>query len=101
MSADAALVSQAIVVWTGWGSSSWPSCDDGRLVERFGVDQALDLVPSVRRLTDEFYESDAKYVAADHAEMGEIASRRFHDLHPEISDEAVRALAWCYTYDYK
>lgn len=101
MSADASLVSQAIVVWTGWGSASWPSRDDARLVERFGVDQALDLVPSVRQLKEEFYESEAEYVAADLAEMGGMASRRFRELHPEISDDAVRALAWCYTYDYK
>jgi hypothetical protein len=40
-------------------------------------------------------------VAKDLVEMGAIASAQFRQKHPEISDEAIRALAWCYTYDYK
>jgi len=33
--------------------------------------------------------------------MAELASAEFARKHPEISAEAIRALAWCYTFDYK
>jgi hypothetical protein len=101
VNADDPLVSQAIVSWTGFGAASWPSPDDARLVERFDREQAMDLIPIVRKLYDEFYQSDARYVASDLAEMGRLASRRFSELHPEIAHDAVRALAWCYTFDHK
>ncbi|HTP28730.1 MAG TPA: hypothetical protein VMK12_24105 [Anaeromyxobacteraceae bacterium] len=35
------------------------------------------------------------------AGMGQAAGERFKRIHPELSEDAVRALSWCYTYDYK
>jgi hypothetical protein len=58
-------------------------------------------MPLVRELEDDFYESDARQVAAGLPEMAELASAEFARKHPEISAEATQALAWCYTYDYK
>jgi hypothetical protein len=100
VSADVTLVSQAIVVWTGWARPH-----DRHATMRGSLSGSAPTGRwtwyNVRRLKEEFYESDAKYVAADLAEMGDMVSRRFGELHPEISDDAVRALAWCYRYDYK
>ena|SRR5215469_18108742 len=101
MSVDAALVSDAIVVWTGWGDTSWPARDNARLVHRFGSQLAADLVPRIRQLEDDFYASDARFTVADLAEMGMVAASQFRQRHPETSEDAVQALAWCYTYDYK
>jgi hypothetical protein len=47
---DPALVSDAVVWWTGWGRKSWPSRDDDAVVERFGEDAALDILPAVKGL---------------------------------------------------
>lgn len=58
---SAAEISEAIIVWTGWGDSNRPARDELRLVERFGEDRARDLLPTLRRLEDEFYESDARF----------------------------------------
>ena len=38
---------------------------------------------------------------ADLSEAGMQAASEFRALRPEVSDEAVDALAWCYTYDWK
>jgi hypothetical protein len=98
---DASLVSQAIVIWTGWGQATWPVRDEARVVKRFGVDTAADLLPRIRELAREFYSSDARDVIADLKEMGDVAAGEFRRAHPELSDEAVQALVWCYTYDNK
>lgn len=101
MRSDASLVSEAIVVWTGWGQNAWPSRDEARLVERFGASTTADLLPRIRELEDDFYASNARFTVSDLGEMGHVAADQFRETHPEISDNAVRALAWCYTYDYK
>ena len=98
---DPALLSEAIVIWTGWGSTIEPWRDEKRLVDRFGSEMAAELLPAIRRLDDEFYESDARDKVAGLKEMGDVAAQEFRQRHPEISDEAVEALAWCYTFDYK
>ena len=98
---DANRVSDAIVVWTGWGRTSWPRRDEAQLVEHFGADKAPDLMRTVSRLVAEFYESDAHLTVADLVEVGNAAAARFRGSHPELTDDAVDALTWCYTFDYK
>lgn len=97
---DPKVISEAIIVWTGWGTHPIPVRDESLLVERFG-EQAVDLLPVIKALEDDFYASDARHTAADTREMGEVASAQFRKLHPELTGDATRALAWCYTFDYK
>jgi hypothetical protein len=92
---------EAVVVWTGTGTKSWPARHESLLVERFGSELASELMPKVRALSDDFYRSEARLVAHDLTEMADAASQEFRRIHPEVSDEAVQALAWCYTFEYK
>jgi hypothetical protein len=101
MGVDSRVVSDAVVVWTGFGSAPSPSRDEQRLTDRYGRELSRELLPALKSLEDEFYSSDAKTNAPTLVAMGEQASAAFRVLHPEISDEAVRALAWCYTFDFK
>ncbi len=94
-------LSRAVIVWTGFGLGPTPSRSGDRLIEEFGCDAALDLLPRVTALEDSFYMSDARLTAPDLDSMGITASAEFREIHPELSPLAVRALAWCYTYDYK
>jgi hypothetical protein len=94
-------VGEAIVVWSGWGRSSWPARNDEALTNHFGRDVAAKLLPIIRELEDDFYLSDARNTASDLAEMASIASQQFMTKHPDLPEDAVRALAWCYTFDYK
>jgi hypothetical protein len=94
-------VGEAIVVWSGWGRDSHPSRNDDALVERFGVEFARKILPVVRELENDFYESDARFTAADLVEMARVSAEQFMKKHPEVPDRAVRAFAWCYTFDYK
>jgi hypothetical protein len=94
-------LSDAIIVWTGFDEYAWPQRSAERLAGRFGAEAADALVPQIVELEDEFYASDARHVAGDLAEMGAMASARFRELHPEITECAIQALAWCYTFDYK
>jgi hypothetical protein len=98
---SAEAVSDALVVWTGWGRTSWPKRDERRLAEVFGEAMAVELLPLVRRLEEEFYESDTRFTAPDLRSMRNDAKARFRDLHPELSEGAIKALAWCYTFDHR
>lgn len=101
MAMDAGLVTRAIVVWLGWGRAAWPDRNEASLVAEFGTDVAVDVLPEVRRLERDFYASDARRVAADLSTMGDQAAAEFRARHPEIGAEAVEALAWSYTFDYR
>jgi hypothetical protein len=94
-------VAEAIMVWCGWGRSSWPSRKDESIVKHFGKAAAAKLLPIVQELERDFYSTDARRRASDIAEVGRIASEQFRAKHPDAPEDAVRALAWCYTYDFK
>ncbi len=92
---------EAVMLWTGYGRAMWPSRDDAVVVARFGAEAASELLPALKSLIDEFYRSDARFAAADLVEMGRMASEEFKAAYPQVADEVLRALEWCYTFDYK
>jgi len=100
MELDAELTG-AVVLYTGWGQKPYPAREGDRIIEAFGHDRGLDLIPKVHRLEDDFFESDARFTTDDLAEMGKKAAYDFRKAHPEIGGAAVEALAWCYTFDFK
>ena len=92
---------EAVMVWTGFGLAMSPRRDDTAVVARFGAEAAAELLPAIKSLMDEFYRSDARFAAADLVEMGRMASEEFKAAYPQVADEVLRALEWCYTFDYK
>jgi len=98
---DAGTLSAAIVAWTGYGRVSWPRHDARALVALFGEEATIELLPRLRELEDDFYTSDARHCAPDAKTMGEMAAADFAARHPELTAAAVKAFAWCYTFDYK
>jgi hypothetical protein len=98
---DSPVFTEAFLVWTAYGQDMMPRHDDASVVSRFGAEAASELLPAIRSLMDEFYLSDAKYTAADLVEMGEMATQEFKAKHPEVADEVLKALAWCYTFDFR
>lgn len=98
---DGSILTRAVVFWTGWGRATWPDRDDDKLIAEYGDDVGLDLVQAVHRLEDDFYSSNARFTEDNLALMGEHAAAEFRDRHPEIGEDGVQALTWCYTYDYK
>jgi hypothetical protein len=78
---DARLLSRAIASWTGYENSFEPCRDGWRVVNRFGPEEAARLLPRVEHLERELFA------------FGPVV---FRSTHPELSEEAKRALEWCY-----
>ncbi len=98
---DAATLSKAVVLWSGWRDAARPLRDRSRLVPAFGQDRADELMSQIREIADEFYASDARFVATDLGDMAHRAIKDFRQRRADLSEAALQALAWCYTWDYK
>jgi hypothetical protein len=94
-------LTEAIVLWSGRGESSWPRRETDVLTAWYGQDVGRELAQKVLQLANEFYGSDARLVEGDLVAMGELAAAQFRARHPEIGEAGVEALAWCYMYDHK
>ena len=91
---------EAFLVWTAWGKNIMPRRDDSLVIAHFGAEVASKLLPAIKAMMDEFYTSDAKYTAANLEEMGVKAIGEFKAKHPDVADDVLKALAWCYTFDF-
>ena len=80
-SEGAAAISEALVIWIGWGYHFYPKHDEARLVEQVGSLRAAELMPTLRALWEEFFDSHARDKVADLAEMADAAAARFRGLH--------------------
>ena len=98
---SAETLSEAIVAWTGYGVTSYPMRGERRVVEQFGVEAAVELVPLIVALEKDFYRSTAHRTVPGLAEMVAQAASEFRQRHPDLSDDAVKAFAWCYSWDWK
>jgi len=58
-------------------------------------------LPIIKALEDDFYSTDANFVADNLQEMGKVASEQFRRKYPNIADEIIDAFEWCYTFDFR
>lgn len=94
-------LAEAVAIWTGWGISQSPRRNDALVAAHFGKDLAAQLLPMVKSLADDYYSSDARFLAADMQEMEMMAEEDFRKKHPDVEDSIVRAFSWCYTFDFR
>lgn len=98
---EAREIVEAVLCWTGWGRETIPRREDSLLIERFGPTLGARLLLVVKSLEEDFYSSDARFIAEDLPEMERLSSEQFRDKHPDAPEEIVTAFAWCYSYDFK
>jgi hypothetical protein len=97
----AAELSEALKLWTGYDTSSWPKRDDAAIKSTFGTQKAEEVLAELRAIERDFYRYKAHAEAETLAEAGAGAKEEFRRLHPELPNLISDIFAWCYTYDYK
>lgn len=98
---DAAVLARGMSLWTGWGSRSHPTLDDEAVIDAFGDADGQEVLAQLAELRSEFYATDAHTAAISLAALGDRAADEFRAKHPDVPDDVVAALRWCYTYDYR
>ena|SRR5437773_7362322 len=95
------LLSRAVIVYV-WGSHGqpWPSRHPDAVKDRFGG-EAAELLPRVEGIEREMHQDPRQWFAADEATTGGRVSQALRSRHPELTDEAIEALAAQFTYSYR
>jgi hypothetical protein len=87
-------LSRAVVLFLGFGSSSFPKRDSDRLVKDFGSTEGTAMDTRVRALIDESDRIEFDWSKHSLGSAADEAGRILHERHPELSDEAIGALGW-------
>jgi hypothetical protein len=92
-------LSAAIIAFLGKGESSLPRADDDAISASPADRPAL--VADVRAVVAECLAIDPDWSTHTLAEGGRVARSAMAQRHPELSSEALDALAWAYTYNWR
>jgi hypothetical protein len=94
-------VSSALCAYLGAGKFSYPSPLASRIREVFGEPAATELEKRVMELVDESFAIAIDWNEHSLASAGEHVRATMRARHPDLSPEAIEALVWNFTYNWR
>lgn len=98
---SAADLDRAVVVFLGFGVAAFPQRDRAGLERAFGAAAAQELAARVEALLAEVGRFEVDWSAHSLASACERLVSSLRARHPELSEAALRALAWQFSYSWK
>ncbi|NYE21213.1 hypothetical protein [Microbacterium immunditiarum] len=96
-----ARVSQAIVEYLAKGRSPFPKSDEDAVIAFAGGAEPEALLAHVKGLTGEMMSIEVDWSARTLSEGGREAQRIMAERHPELGQNALEALYWMFTYNWR
>ena len=96
--ASADQISEAIVIYTGFGKSSFPRARGNDPVVRSGAEAGAELKQQILSLLEELAQPVDMPEKRSRRSMTEIAIDSFRPRHPELDEQALKALAWTFSF---
>jgi len=94
-------LSMAVLVYLGVGISAFPTRLPDTLAQYVGSVRAEALQGRVEALRKETVLAPSEWMTGDLGEIGRVYEARMRKAHPELSEDAIKALAWDFTYSIK
>ena len=101
MFVDPKDLSRAIVVGLGYGTEPAPGYAPERLASEFGAQRAGELQPLVAALLAELAKLPVEWSAHTLESAARWAHTEMQRRHPQLSEAALQALEWKFSYDWR
>ncbi|MBS1905237.1 MAG: hypothetical protein JST33_01450 [Actinobacteria bacterium] len=95
------LLSQAVIVFLGKGRSAFPRSDEQAVVLLAESAHAEGLVGRVRTVISDLMAVEVDWSTHTLSEGGDEAERVMRASHPELTADALAALRWMFTYNWR
>lgn len=91
-------INEALVLYTGFGSSPFPRAKTPQLVARFGPSHGAELKERIVGLLEELQQPVEGLEKRSKKSVTERAIEQLSPRHPELDELGLRALAWTYAF---
>jgi hypothetical protein len=91
-------INEALVLYTGFGSSPFPRAKTPFLVQRFGEAEGAELKQRILGLLEELQQPVEGLEKRSKKSLTERAIEQLRPRHPELDDSGLKALAWTYSF---
>ena len=96
-----ANINEAILMYVGYGTDTYPKEDRHRLIARFGSMIGSQLATEVELLLQELEAIKPDWNTQTLEVGSALAVRELSKNHPELDDRAVAALKWTFSWWWK
>jgi len=90
--------SRGVLLYRGYKTSSFPTWNYAALVKEFGADIAECLLSYIENISHEVDSLELDWEKSPSA-AADITYREISTRHPELSEEALRAIVWNSSYN--
>lgn len=94
-------LSEAVVLCTGYGVTQTPALNSAKLAEIYGQQKGAELFNDVLRLTNEAAQIQIDWLNSDLEAAGKTVHVEMHNRYPQLDSQALDAIAWKFTYDWR
>jgi hypothetical protein len=91
-------INEALVLYTGFGSSPFPRAKTPHLMQRFGEAEGAELKQRILSLLEELQQPVDGLEKRSKKSLTERAIDQLHPRHPELDEAGLKALAWTYSF---
>ena len=91
-------INEALVLYTGFGSSPFPRAKTPTLVARFGDAEGAELKQRIAGLLEELQQPVEGLEKRSKKSLTERAIEQLSPRHPELDESGLKALAWTYSF---
>ena len=94
-------LSQAMVLYLGFGVEISPSSNQQKVISVYGAEKAASLIEDVMAIIDETNHVTVDWSKVDLAGAGQLVRDVMHKAHPNLDGAALDAIAWKFTFDWR
>ncbi|MBL0319044.1 MAG: hypothetical protein IPP74_07125 [Alphaproteobacteria bacterium] len=94
-------LSRALIIFIGYGISSSPTRNSIKIIEEFGPAEGERLLYSIKIVFEEVGRINVDWSKNTLESAGKIARAHVQEIHPDLSEEALQAIEWKFTFDWK
>ncbi len=94
-------LSRAVVLFLGAGVSSFPAINPARLIQEFGDARGVELGVEVAAFLDELGRIEVDWTVHNLQSATEMAEQRMAARHANLTDEAIKALGWKFSFGWR
>lgn len=91
-------INEALLIYTGFGAASFPRARTPQLVSRFGEEEAQTLKMRILELMQEMQQPVVIEGKRSKKSVTEQAIEQLRPRHPELDEQALKALAWTFAF---
>ena len=94
-------LSNAMLLYTGYGKSSFPIWDRSEVEAVYSPVEAVELVRTVEDIIAETNSIKVDWESVSLSDAGKKVRAVQSERHPDLSEQALDALAWQFTYAWR